>query len=57
MPSEQAAQNVQTAVAESIEKNSNLTEDDDSDIQTFDLANLIIEKCTLKKRIKGFIRI
>lgn len=55
MPSEQAAQNVQTAVAESIEKNSNLTEDDDSDIQTFDLANLIIEKCTLKAD-KGFYK-
>lgn len=55
MPSEQATQNVQTAVAESIEKNSNLTEDDDSDIQTFDLANLIIEKCTLKAD-KGFYK-
>ena len=55
IPSEQAAADVKDAVAKSIEKNSNLTEDDDSDIQTFDLANLIIEKCTLKAA-KGFYK-
>ncbi len=44
----QAATDVNKAISESIAKNGESDEDDDDDIQTFDLANLIIEECILK---------
>ena len=44
----QAATDINTAISDSIAKNGNADEEDDDDIQTFDLANLIIEECILK---------
>ena len=44
----QAATDVNKAISESIAKNGESDEEDDDDIQTFDLANLIIEECILK---------
>lgn len=52
-PSEQAATDVQTVLAQSAAVGGD--EDDDDDVQTFDLANLIIEKCVLKAK-KGFYK-
>jgi len=43
-PSEQASGNVSASISKSLEQDV----DEDGDSQTFDLANLIIEKCTLK---------
>ena len=43
-PSEQASDNVQETISKSLEQEV----DEDGDSQTFDLANLIVEKCTLK---------
>lgn len=56
-PSDAPSQNVQAEVAKSVENNSNsiTDEEDDDDAQTFDLANLIIEKCLLKAD-KGFYK-
>lgn len=54
-PSDAPSQNVQAAVAKSVENNSIADDDDDDDAQTFDLANLIIEKCLLKAD-KGFYK-
>lgn len=52
-PSDTASDNVQKTVEESIAKN--ISEDDDDTTSTFDLANLIIEKCRLKAD-KGFYK-
>ena len=52
-PSDVASDNVQKTVEESIAKN--VSDDDDDNSQTFDLANLIIEKCRLKAD-KGFYK-
>lgn len=43
-PSEHASEDVNAAISKSLEKEV----DEDGDSQTFDLANLIVEKCTLK---------
>lgn len=52
-PSDVASDNVQKTVEESIAKN--VSDDDDDNSQTFDLANLIIEKCRLIAD-KGFYK-
>lgn len=50
----EAAQDVSAAVAKSVSQNGDV-DDDDDDVQTFDLANLIIEECILKVK-KGFYK-
>lgn len=54
-PSDHAADNVQDAIAKSVENNTTDDEDADDDAQTFDLANIIIEECILKVN-KGFYK-
>ena len=51
----EAATDVNKAISDSIAKNGELDEDNDDDIQTFDLANLIIEECILKVK-NGFYK-
>lgn len=52
-PSDAPSTDIKQTVAASTEKN--ISEDDDGDEQTFDLANLIIERCILKAE-KGFYK-
>lgn len=52
-PSDHAATNVDQVIAESAAVDGD--EDTDDDVQTFDLANLIIEKCVLVAK-KGFYK-
>lgn len=54
-PSDAPNQNVKAAVAQSVANNPTADIDDDDDTPTFDLANLIIEKCLLKAD-KGFYK-
>ncbi len=50
----EAAQDVNAAISKSIAQGGDV-DDDDDDVQTFDLANLIIEECILKVQ-KGFYK-
>lgn len=54
-PSDQASSDVQATIAKSVENNTTDDEDADDDVQTFDLANIIIEECILKAN-KGFYK-
>ncbi len=47
-PSDAASSDVQAAIAQSVENNATDDEDADDEVQTFDLANLIIEECIFK---------
>ena len=50
----EASKDVNAAISESVAKGENL-DDDDDELQTFDLANLIIEECILKVK-DGFYK-
>ncbi len=50
----EAAQDVNAAISKSVERGGDV-DDEDDDIQTFDLANLIIEECILKVK-KGLYK-
>ena len=50
----EAAQDVNAAISKSVAQGGDV-DDDDDDVQTFDLANLIIEECILKVQ-KGFYK-
>lgn len=52
----EASKDINAVISESVEKGENLSEDNDDDnVQTFDLANLIVENCILKVN-KGFYK-
>lgn len=52
----EASKDINAAISESVKKGENLSEDNDDDnVQTFDLANLIVKNCTLKVN-KGFYK-
>lgn len=55
MQSTKPSEDMNAAIAESIEKNSDADVDDEVTEETFDLANLIIEECILKVQ-KGFYK-
>ena len=53
-PSDEASTDVKATVEKSLENNTGDTDSDD-DVQTFDLANLIVEECILKVK-EGFYK-
>ena len=55
MQSTKPSEDMNAAIAESIEKNADADVDDEVTEETFDLANLIIEECILKVQ-KGFYK-
>ncbi len=52
-PSDNASENVSNAISKSLEQEV----DEDSDTPTFDLANLIVEKCTMKVKKGNYKKI